>query len=220
MHPDRREFLGSLAAGTALAAALNAAHATPAHAAVQQGGPSFDLSWFDRVKGTHRAVFDCTEIESGAGVLRAVIWKNQFTQILKAAADDMTAVVVIRHNAISLAMKQEYWDAYKVGKKNKVTNPFTEKETDKNPAMLTTDTGAPMNGFNIDGVLAAGGIVLACNLAFGDVVGNIAKEDKLESAAARTKALTMLHPGILLQPSGVFATLRAQEAHCAYIKAS
>ncbi len=223
MYPDRREFLGSRAAGTAVAAALNLTPSTEALAATQPPPDSFDMTWFDRVKGTHRAVFDCTEIESGAGVLRAVIWKNQYAQFLKVAADDMTAVVVIRHSAIPLAMTQEYWDLYRVGKKNKVTHPFTEKATDRNPAMLTVEHGdlpAPMGGLNIDGVLKSGGIVLACNLAFGDIVSNVAKEDNLDPSAARAKALTLLHPGILLQPSGVFATLRAQEARCAYLKAS
>ncbi len=223
MHPDRREFLGRLAAGTAMAAALNLAPTADALAATQPPPEAFDLTWFDRVKGTHRAVFDCTEIESGAGVLRAVIWKNQYAQFLQAAPDDMTAVVVIRHSAIPLAMKQEYWDLYKVGKKNKVKHPFTDKDTDRNPAMLTVEHGdlpAPMGGLNIDGVLKSGGIVLACNLAFGDIVSNVANEDHLEPATARAKALTLLHPGILLQPSGVFATLRAQDARCGYLKAS
>ena len=225
MHPDRREFLGRLATGSALAAGLNFVPGLDADLAamVQPPADEFDLTWFDRVKGTHRAVFDCTEIESGAGVLRAVLWKSQYAQFLKVAPDDMTAVVVIRHSAIPLAMKQEYWDRYHVGKKNKVKHPFTDKDTDRNPAMLTVDHGdlpAPMGGLNIDGVLKSGGIVLACNLAFGDLVSTVAKEEKLAPAAARTQALTMLHPGILLQPSGVFGTLRAQEARCAYIKAS
>ena len=225
MHSDRREFLGRLTAGTAVAAGLALLPRADAEACTltQPSAEAFDLTWFDRVKGAHRAVFDCTEIESGAGVLRAVIWRGQYGEFLKVDPADMTAVLVIRHSAIPLAMKQDYWDRYKVGKKNKVTHPFTEKDTDRNPAMLTVERGdlpAPMGGLNIDGVLKAGGIVLACNLAFGDIVRNVAKEEKLEPALARAKALTMLHPGILLQPSGVFATLRAQEARCAYIKAS
>lgn len=223
MDHDRRDFLGRLAAGTVLAAGWDMTPRPAAAAELPQGKQTFDQSWFDKVKGSHRAVFDCTEIESGAGVLRAQIFKMQYAQTLGVAMDDMTAVVVIRHNAIPLAMKQDYWDAYHVGKKNKVIHPFTEKPTDRNPAMLTVEHGdlsPPMSQLNIDGVIAGGGIVLACNLAFGDIVRNVAKEDHLSDADARAKALTMLHPGVSLQPSGVFAALRAQEAGCKYLKAS
>ena len=66
----------------------------------------------------------------------------------------------------------------------------------------------------------AGGIALACNLAFGDVVEKFMKEDKLDAAAARQRATEHLVPGVILQPSGVFAVLRAQEAGCRYILAS
>ena len=37
---------------------------------------------------------------------------------------------------------------------------------------------------------------------------------------ARTRALSLLIPGVTLQPSGVFAALRAQEAGCRYLLAS
>lgn len=39
-------------------------------------------------------------------------------------------------------------------------------------------------------------------------------------AAARARAKEMLIPGVILQPNGIFAALRAQEAGCAYVMAS
>ena len=69
-------------------------------------------------------------------------------------------------------------------------------------------------------VLAAG-TVLACNLAFSlDVVPRVQEMMKLDEAKAREMALQHIVPGIILQPSGVFATLRAQEAGCQYLMAS
>ncbi|MGH7655446.1 MAG: hypothetical protein ACREN6_12365 [Gemmatimonadaceae bacterium] len=65
-----------------------------------------------------------------------------------------------------------------------------------------------------------GGTVLACNLAFGDVVDRFRKEEKLDETAARERAVAHVIPGVILQPSGVFAVLRAQEAGCRYIIAS
>ena len=60
----------------------------------------------------------------------------------------------------------------------------------------------------------------ACNLAFGDVVGSFMKAEKLKQNEARKRALAQLMPGVILQPSGVFAALRAQAGGCHYILAS
>lgn len=48
----------------------------------------------------------------------------------------------------------------------------------------------------------------------------IAKKESLGHEAARSRAKAMLLPGVILQPNGVFAALRAQEAGCSYIDAS
>ncbi len=220
MDPDRREFIERMAAGAAVVSGASFLSPSPASA---QGQPAWDLSWVDRIKGSHRAVFDSTEIEDGAGLLRSMIWKMQYAEVLHAGADDMTAVVVIRHSAIPLAMTQEFWDKYDIAKEKKVKNPITEQPTKTNPVLLSADRGelpAPMASLNLAGFLKGGGIALACNLAFGDCVRTIAKRDKVDDAEARKRALAMLLPGIVLQPSGVFATIRAQEAGCHYLKAS
>ncbi len=220
MHPDRREFIERMAAGAALVSGASLLGPSGASA---QDQPAWDLSWIDRIKGAHRAVFDCTEIEDGAGVLRAMIWKMQYADVLKTAADDMTAVVVIRHSAIPLAMSEKFWDKYNIGEEKKVKNPMTEQPTKQNPILLSADRGelpAPMASLNLEGLLKGGGIALACNLAFGDCVRLIAKNDKVDEAEARKRGLAMLLPGVVLQPSGVFATIRAQEAGCQYLKAS
>jgi hypothetical protein len=44
--------------------------------------------------------------------------------------------------------------------------------------------------------------------------------DKLDAPAALARAKEEMIPGIILQPNGIFAALRAQEAGCAYIMAS
>lgn len=74
---------------------------------------------------------------------------------------------------------------------------------------------------NIPSFLASGNIVLACHLAFGAVVNLVRKTDKLSTdEEAEKKAMTFVVPGVIMQPSGVFAALRAQEAGCSYILAS
>ena len=63
----------------------------------------------------------------------------------------------------------------------------------------------------------------ACDLAFGQVVYKFRTEDKKvkrTQAEARAMALEYLIPGIILQPSGFFAVLRAQDEGCGFIVGS
>jgi len=42
----------------------------------------------------------------------------------------------------------------------------------------------------------------------------------VDNAEAQKRAVAGLIPGIILQPSGVFAAVRAGQAGCVYVKAS
>jgi hypothetical protein len=79
---------------------------------------------------------------------------------------------------------------------------------------------APFNNGALPKQIARGVITLACNLALQDLVDLVKDADKISDAAARKIALDGLVPGVILQPSGVFACVLAQEAGCAYVKAS
>jgi hypothetical protein len=70
-------------------------------------------------------------------------------------------------------------------------------------------------------LLARGAIVLACNLALGFFASTvIAKVDKVDGDEAKRRAKAALLPGVVLQPSGIFAVARAEEAGCHYIRAT
>jgi hypothetical protein len=220
MQIQRRLFLGSVGA-SALATSVpsQAAAAAPAGAAA---GNTWDLSWADRVTAKHRAVFDSPEFSGGAGLLRAVVWKHQYKEVYGTAPEDMNAVLVLRAEGIWLAMSDAFWKDYEVGEKQGFKRRDTGAFHTANPIASAPAQAKPDAVDNtLPAFLAAGNIVLACNLAFGAVVGLVKKTDKLATDdEARRKALAGLLPGVILQPSGVFAALRAQEAGCSYILAS
>jgi hypothetical protein len=83
----------------------------------------------------------------------------------------------------------------------------------------STDPKSPMSNYLLDNQLTRGAIALGCNLAFRQMVSMVAKQDKLPPAEARTKALSFLVPGVIMQPSGIFANVMAQEAGCAFVNA-
>jgi len=236
---SRRKFLDSMALGaTALAAMPAALAATPAAHSPDTGRDAYpalppdlrglaqdtwDTTWGTRLTGKVKTCFDVPEIEAGFPVWRASIWAGQYQDVLKAAPKDLSTALVLRHNAIFLAMQQSFWDKYGTGKAHKVTHPLTGQPTDKNPALMGAADGvaAPFSDFALDKFLGRGGVALACNLALQFLVVPVVQQaDAITPEAAYTKAKSLLVPGVILQPSGMFAVMRAQEAGCYYFRAS
>lgn len=224
----RREFLGWLGAGTLLAVSGRGVSAQQANAAPgASGAPAplsdeWDMSWVDRIRGDSRAVFDVPSQGDGEGVWRAERWRQDYEAVYGVKPADMGAVLVIRHQAIPLIMNNEYWKRYEVGGKSKRDGDGSKKPGGANPVSATHD-GATTDSdrYTIQYFIEHGGIVLACHLAFSArIVSNVAKAEKLSQDDAESRAREYIIPGVILQPSGIFAALRAQQAGCAYIFAS
>jgi hypothetical protein len=224
MTTTRRRFIEAAAANAAAFAILpGAAFASvPPDMAIAPSTEEWNVGWADRLNGKHKAVFDIAEVESGYGVWRGALWANQYTDVMKAAPADLSPILVLRHNAIILAMQQPFWDRYNIGELKQVKHPLTEEPTKKNPVLLDErdNIPAPFNTLALHKQIARGATVLACNLALQDCVRLIAKMDKVAPDVARQRAIAYLVPGVILQPSGVFGVIRAQQAGAAYIKAS
>ncbi len=225
MKTKRRDFLSWLGGSSLLTVAASSVVPRGLHA----GGRAhpaplddkFDLTWADRVTGKFRAVFDSPEISEGAGLFRSIVWCDEYKAVYGTARSEMSPVLVIRHEGIELAMNDEYWKRFKIGKETKLKTPEGKKWAEANPVGVPTPGGPPKFArYNIVNFIEDGGTVLACNLAFGDVVDRFKKDNKSDTAAARKSAIEHMIPGVILQPSGVFAVLRAQEAGCHYILAS
>lgn len=227
MTASRRQFLDSLAAGVAGLAATpalpTALHALPADFKYDVAQGNWDVRWHERLTGKICTVFDVPEIESGYGVWRASVWARQYQAVLGVPARDLSTALVLRHNAIILAMQQEFWDKYGVGKARQVAHPMTGAPTDRNPVLMTAADGLSdtMLASTLTSFIARGGVVLACDVALQDLAGMIAEVEKVTEQVAKEQAKGWLVPGVILQPSGVFAVLRAQQMKRAlYIRAS
>ena len=152
---------------------------------------------------------------------RAIVWCRQYNKVLGTPRSDMNPVLVYRHESIPLVMDDSYWETFHVGKRVKMKDEKTGKWYATNPILtVPPDTPPQWADFDLQHYLADGGIVLACNMAFADVVTEYQDRGKLTREDARKEALQHLLPGVILQPSGIFAVLRAQEAGCEYVMAS
>ena len=224
MDVSRRSFLGAAAVNAAAIAASPAALLAniPADLMGSNSSDEWDFTWPAKLTGKYKAVFDNTEPESGYGVWRAAAWAGQYIEHVKATPAELSPIVVLRHNAIVLAMQQTFWDKYGIGARKKITHPLTGESTKANPVLLDEKDGipAPFNNAGLQKQLDRGVVVLACNLALQDCADLIQQADKVNAAEAKKRAVSYLIPGVILQPSGVFAVTRAQEAGASYVKAS
>ncbi len=214
MTPTRREFVGTLTAGaTALLAGIPAL--TTAAPFPATGVADAD-EWFKKVKGKHKIVYDATEPHDGF----PIIWTWVFYQTNNQTGTpdaDISAVVVLRHNAIPFAMKDELWTKYKFGETFKVTDKNTGAPAVRNPLFTPQGKDLPMAA--IDGIQklqARGAMFCVCDMALTVYSMFTAQAMGAKPEDVKAEWVAGLHPGIQVVPSGVWAVGRAQEKGCAY----
>lgn len=224
---SRRTFLGSLALGAAAAGSLSlltgckdegeteatvAATTTPEPEKLHEAD-----EWFKGVKGKHRIVYDGSTPHDGF----AIVWNWAFylTNNQTGTPDeDMTAVSVLRHNAIAFALEDRLWEKYKLGEFFSINGNTTKEPLLRNPYYEPQDGDFILPG--IDGIKRLqerGAMFCVCDLALNVYSGFIAQGMGLEAADIYKDFVSGVHPEIQIVPSGVWALGRAQELGCGYI---
>src|SRR5215475_12159943 len=128
---QRREFLGTLAAGAATfgLSSLSALTATASPDATKLAQDAD--AWFEKVKGKHRVVFDVPEPHE----VFPFAWPRVFmlTNAATGTPENETGVVVVlRHSAIPYAMDSSLWEKYKFGEVFKIDDPKTKAPSVRN----------------------------------------------------------------------------------------
>lgn len=218
MDENRRQFLGSIAVLSAAGALLPTRAEAAGPEPVQ--GTTWDMTWRERVVGDFRAVFDSPEISEGAALWRAADWKRTVKSVYGDAAKDISSVLVLRHEAIPMIMNSAFWERHALGEEAKMKKEGSEEFETRNPFLSTAETKENERWSTLDGFIAGGGIVLACNYAFGFMVSKEAKKAGVPNREARPATLGYVVPGVILQPSGFFAAIEAQRAGCHFFLAS
>lgn len=215
---SRRKFIGTLAA-TAGAAGLASPLVAKADLKRETKAVGEADAWFKNVKGKHRVVYDAPEPHAGFPFIWA--WAFYLTNNQTGTSDeDMTAMVVLRHNAIPFAMEDGLWKKYNFGETFKVTDNTTKAPAVRNPFYTPQEGDYPMPG--IDGIKVLqdrGAMVCVCDLALSVYSGAMAQGMNLDAEEVKKEWIAGVLPGIQVVPSGVWALGRAQEKDCAYIYA-
>jgi hypothetical protein len=242
----RRDFLGQIAAsaivlaGTACASpAATATQSAPAPAGpsanpqsngrgvgpLPQPPSTWDDSWFGKLTAKHKAVFDSPEINDGLVLSNASGYIRGMRDAIGAGENDVQTAIVLRHVAVVMFLNDAMWSKYELGKLRNVKDEGTEKWATKNP-FAGALTSRPAAGTadrpqaTLNWFASRGHIILGCDLATRNLSGVLARQVKGESRAVYEELKANMIAGVILQPTGVYACLRAQEAGCGFFKST
>lgn len=154
-------------------------------------------------------IFDAPEPNSGM----VAIWPRVYLNTMNATYPGQTsAVVILRHAGLPLAMTDALWAKYSLGEMFGIKDG--EAPATRNP--YATITGLPIQGLGIAELLKSGVLVGACDVALTVYSMGAAKKMGLEPDAVKKEWIAGLLPGVQVVPSGVLGVARAQELGCAY----
>lgn len=225
MTTPRRDFLGWMGA-TALAGtapALMIGAPLPMRSAAPPGAPprsDWDMSWVRRLDGQRKLVFDAPALAEGDPLLRAHVIARQYAEVFGTPVSRQSRVLILRHLGIHFAMNDAYWARFDVGGETGFVDAAGIGLRVNPVRAAREDVPEPFRDLTLEEFQRSGGIVLACHLALQHYVASRYAATGLSADAALEAAMADVLPGVVMQPSGVFAVAVAQEAGCAYVPVS
>jgi intracellular sulfur oxidation DsrE/DsrF family protein len=209
---SRRAFVGKLATAAAagMASLQTSARATP------MSLESDPESWIKNAKGSHRIVYDASEPHDGMAIIWS--WVFYLTNNETGVADkDMTAMVVLRHNAIAFAMEDRLWKKYSLGEVFQVKDNLTQKPAIRNPYYVPQPGDFPAPGIEgIQKMQSRGAMFCVCDMALKVYSGMVASAQKLDQQEVYKDWVSGVLKDVQIVPSGVWAINRAQENRFTY----
>lgn len=179
-------------------------------------GMNDPVAWFDKIKGEHRIVFDGSMPHNGFPVIWN--WAYLLSQNQTGVEDsNVTAMTVLRHNAIPFAMHSDLWAKYPIGELFQIKKADGSDYT-RNPFYEPQEGDFPLPAIQgIKDLIGRGSMFCVCDLALNFYSGRMAAitGQAAEEIYADWKAGIL--PDIQVVPSGVWALGMAQNKGCGYI---
>ena len=213
-NTPRRGFLGTLAATAAAGLASLTPlrlEAAPRNSSAAGMDAAFE-TWLNRITGKHKMVFDAPEVNGGMPVIWPRVWLNGNNENYGTKDAENSGVIILRHSAIPIAMKDEVWAKYKLGEAFNIK----DGETPATKNGFAEVMPLPLPGTGLKALLASGVQVGVCNVALTVYSAMVAQKMGADPAAVKADWVAALLPGCQVVPSGVLAVSRTQEKGCAY----
>jgi len=179
----------------------------------------WDTSWMEKITAKHKVVFDSPEISDGNALYMAAAYLGWVKDVFGTGDSDASVVVVLRHSAVPMLYNDAMWAKYDLGAETKTTDPKTKNPAKRNVFYQKLDKdGKPATGDEASAAIAPlasrGAIFLGCDLATRRYASRLAEKTKQEERAVYEELRQNLVASATLMPTGIFATLLAQEAGC------
>ncbi|HEY3113183.1 MAG TPA: twin-arginine translocation signal domain-containing protein [Gemmatimonadaceae bacterium] len=225
--PERRQFLGKLAAGAvALGMGGSVTKAFGSELRLKSDLQPSD-KWLTAITGKNRQIFDMHSHENGWGLFHVRNYLNTLRDTYHVTHPDVTAVVSIYGFGTMLAFNDDMWKKYSLGTPSKVmdssnapatANVFYKASPGSNSLSIG---GAPLPvpaDSSISELQQRGAVFILCNNAYTIWMGLLAGGDATKAAALRKEFDANMLPGVYLVPAMVVAIEQAQKHGCSYIQ--
>jgi hypothetical protein len=224
-NKDRREFLAQVVTAAAVVAGAGcAAPLAAAGSSAMSPSAPFDDSWTRRVAAAkYRAVFDSPGIDDGLALVHATFYRQGYQEQFGLGSSEVIPVVVFRHVGTAMAFNDALWAKYALGERSKVIDSATGKDAVRNPFLRVgkdEKNGMVPADASIEALVANGAVMLVCNKATMRLAGQVAAKFGKPVEDVRAEFRAAVVPGVLLQPSGVYGVLRAQDVGCSFLKST
>ena len=212
---SRRDFITTLATGATALSLTSIPSPLKAASTIVETKTDADI-WFEKVKGKHRMVFDATNHHESM----PLAWARVFMTTNNSTGtpdSDLGVVVVLRHDAIPLAMVDALWSKYKFGEVFKIQDNLTGKPAERNIYWNPNPGELHFPDMSIDQLQKRGAMFCVCEMAITIYAMVLGQKIGLDKDEVKKEWIAGLHPSIQLVPSGIWAVGRAQEHGCAYV---
>ncbi|MGH7741550.1 MAG: hypothetical protein ACRENS_05955, partial [Candidatus Eiseniibacteriota bacterium] len=202
---DRRGFLGTILAG---AAAASLAHVPAAIAEGMDlpiaGSEALDAALKKLSGRKYRQLFDAPRPNESMPVIWSWAFLHTFNK-LKVEDSNVGCFVVLRHEAIPLAMQDAVWAKYKLGEVFKIDDKTTKAPSVRNIVTNIKPEDLPIPDMALEKVQARGVVFGVCDLAMTVYSMKLAADANMKAEDVKKDLVANLLPGIVVLPSGVYA---------------
>ena len=213
---DRRGFLGTIVAGAAAAslARIPSALAEGMDLPIA-GSEAFDAA-LKKISGRkYKQVFDAPRPNESLSVIWSWAFLHTYNK-LNVTDPNLGCFVVLRHEAIPFAMKDDLWAKYKLGEVFNIDDKTTKAPSVRNIVTNVKPEDLPIPDMALEKTQARGVLYGVCGLAMTVYSMKLAANANMKPEDVRKDLAAGLLPGVVELPSGVYAVNRAQAAGFTY----
>ena len=210
---DRRSFIAVVASLAGVAAVQSSGSEASAQSLPLVVG-QFEMTWLDQMKGQHKQLYDLGSQEFSEDPRALRYCRNfldTFRDTYKLEFPNINTAVGISGPAFPMNASDRLWAKYKLGERSKIIDPMTKAPAVRNIFLEGGD-------ISVKAMQARGTIFWQCNVALGQVAGQLAEANKMPVAEVRADLIAGLNPGVHLMPSHVMALALTQERGFTYMK--